>query len=255
MTGADSMIQVVHKRLDVLRYICEQRPAKQELVDATSKSRPTIDRVIRELEEHNLVRRANGLCKPTFAGKKACDLYLGVTDSFNLLDDANGELSSLPIDTELPTSIFRDSAVFQPPDHTPYKKIEVMYDDFSEGDSLIAATPVFLSPYINQILSRGASGEMNVSLIVHEEIPDALPESKKSALFECRKSGNTVVEVDQIPEYSLFLIDERILYLTLFSDTNHLSVAIRNTSDRAIRWSKSRISEIKENATTLTAKL
>lgn len=253
MADNSSMLQVVHKRLDILRYVCKQRPAKQELVDAASKSRPTIDRAIRELEEYNLVRRANGLCKPTFAGRKACKLYVDVKDSFDILDDANAELSSLPLDAELSTAIFRDGSVFQPPDHAPYKRIEPMYDDLSEGNSLVAAAHVFLSPYVNQILSRGASGAMNVDLLIHKQIPDALSEDQKSTLRECVKSGDTVLKVDQLPEYSLFLIDDDILYIAVCSDTNHLSMVIRNTGRQAIQWAKARISKIKDSATPLTA--
>lgn len=253
MSSTSGMIQVVHKRLDILRYVCKHQPAKRELVDYTSKSRPTIDRAIRELEEYNLVRRANGLCKSTFAGRKACELYVDVTDSFDILDDANAELSSLPLDAELSTAIFRGGSVFKPPDHAPYKRIEPMYDDLSDGNSLIAATHVFLSPYVNQILSRGASGAMDVELLIHKQIPNALSEDQKSTLRECVKSGNTVLTVDQLPECSLFLIDDEILYITLCSDTNHLSMVIRNTADQAIQWTKSRISKIKESATPFTA--
>ena len=253
MSPTSNMLQVVHKRLDILRYVCKQQPPKRELVDAVSKSRPTIDRAIRELEEYNLVRRANGLCKPTFTGRKACALYVDVKDSFDILDDANAELSSLPLDAELSTAIFRGSSVFQPPDHAPYKRIEPMYDDLSEGSSLVAATRVFLPPYVNQILSRGTSGAMDVDLLIHKQIPDALPENQKSTLFECVKSGNTVLKVNQLPEYSLFLIDDEILYIAVYSDTNHLSTVIRNTGHQAIQWTKARISKIKESAIPLTA--
>ena len=251
MPSNSSMLQVVHKRLDILRFVCKERPTKRELVGAASKSRPTVDRAIRELEKYNLVRRANGLCKPTFAGRKACELYVDVKDSFSILDDTNTELSSLPLDAELSTAIFRGGSVFQPPDHAPYKRIEPMYDDLSEGNSLVAAARVFLPPYINQILSRGASGAMNMDLLIHDQILDALPENQKSTLLECVKSGETVLKVDQLVEYSLFLIDDEILYIAVHSDTNHLSLVIRNTSHQAIQWAKTRFSEIKESATPL----
>jgi len=48
------MLQVVHKRLDILRYVCKEQPTKRELVDVASRSRPTVDRAIRELEEYIL---------------------------------------------------------------------------------------------------------------------------------------------------------------------------------------------------------
>lgn len=252
MPPESSMLQIVHKRLDILRYVCKERPTKRELVDVASKSRPTVDRAIRKLEEYNLVRRENGLCKPTLAGRKACELYVDIKDSFDILDDANAELSSLPLDAELSMDIFRNGSIFQPPDHAPYKRIEPMYDDISEGNSLIAATRVFLPPYVNQILSRGASGAMDVDLLIHKQIPDALPENQKSTLLECAKSDDTVLKVNQLPDYSLFLIDDEILYIGMYSDTNHLSMVIRNTGNPAIQWAKTRISKIKESATPLT---
>ncbi|MFC3478177.1 helix-turn-helix transcriptional regulator [Halobacterium litoreum] len=253
MSASSGVLQVVHKRLDILRYVCDQHPSKRKLADAASKSRATVDRAVRELEEHDLVYRTDGQCKPTLAGAKACELYVDVEESFAVLDDVTPELSALSPDADLPSTLFRDGSVFQPPARAPYERIEPLYEDLSRADSLVAVTRVFLSPYVDQTMSRGASGEMDLELLVDEEMIDAMPDAQHSVLRECIDSGATVYAVDEPPDYTLFLVDGERLYVALYADSNHLSAVIQNTGTRAVEWAADRLSRLQRRATQLSA--
>lgn len=250
---AREIIEVVLKRATILQYICEEQPTKRDLVDSAPDSRPTIDRAIRELEEYQLVRRKDGVCQPTYTGKMAYELCQEYKNSFDALEKADVEVSALPLDAGLSKAVFHTGSVFQPPEHAPYEKIKPMYEDFTNGDTLSGVTRVLIPPYINQILARSARGALDVELVIDSGALDILLETQEETALKCIESGDTIYKVNGLSQYSVFLIDSEILYVTLYSDTNHLSAVIRNTSCGAIRWAENHIADFKNEASLLTA--
>jgi predicted transcriptional regulator len=244
---------VVFKRASILRLVCEERPEKRELVASVPKSRPTVDRAIRELEDFNLVRRENGVCKPTYTGKMACTLFSDLEHSFATLEDVKDELSSLPRDADLDEGIFHGASVFQPPDHAPYEKIEPMYEDFSECTKLVGMTRVVLPPYISRVLESGARGAADIDLIITDQVLEVLLENDHDLIMECIETGDSIYTLEGLSKYSLFLIDSETLYIAVYSESNHLSTVLRNTEHQAVEWARNKISSLKNDASLLTA--
>lgn len=252
-TEPQEILGIVFKRSGILRLICEEEPDKRELVERVPKSRPTVDRAVRELESYNLVHRENGVCKPTYTGRMACGLYSDLEHCFATLEDVKAGLSALPRDTDLDEVVFHGASVFQPPDHAPYEKIKPMYEDFSECEDVVGITRVVLPPYINQILAYGARDVAVIELVITDEILDVLLENQQDLIVACIESGESVYKTGDLSNYSLFLIDGEILYIAVYSDLNHLSAVIRNTNCEAVKWANNKISRAKDEATLLTA--
>ena len=158
-----TIVDVVLKRRIVLEYICQCKPDKRTLVENISVSRPTVDRAVRELEDHDLVKRVDGVCKPTYTGKTAYELCEEFRNSFQMLKETSTELSSLPLDTDLDKSIFLDGSVFHPPDCAPYEAIQPLDEDIRNGEKIVAATEVLI-PHIDQILRQEADNKENAHL-------------------------------------------------------------------------------------------
>jgi len=245
------VIDVVLKRRGILEYICQHEPDKRTLVSNLSQSRPTIDRAIRQLEEHNLVERTNGVCEPTYTGKIACDLCSDFRDAFEMLENAGDEIASLPTNAELDTSVFLDGVVFHPPDYAPYERIEPLYDDIKDAEEIVAVSEV-LVPHIDKILEQGLKEDVDVSLFVNDGAMDVLLEKQPNKVIPHIESGDTIYRGIEISQYSLFLIDGEILYTGIFSPTNHLSTIIRNKNHQAIQWATQLISHLKDEGTLLT---
>lgn len=247
-----NIVNVVLKRRVVLKYICQYKPDKRELVENLSDSRPTIDRAVRELEDHNLVERVDGVCKPTYTGKTAYELCEEFRNSFQILKETSSELSSLPLDTDLDKSIFLDGSVFHPPDCAPYKSIQSLDEDIRNGEKIIAATEI-LTPHIDEILKQDTNGEVDITLFVSNDVLEVLLDNQPGSIIPHIESGDTVYRGIKVSRYNLFLIDAEILYIGIYSDTNHLSTVIRNTNQQAIQWAKKSVSELEEEGTLLTA--
>ncbi|SEV93099.1 helix-turn-helix transcriptional regulator [Halobacterium jilantaiense] len=247
-SGAEELVEVVYKRFEVLQLVCEDSPEKRALVESVSKSRPTVDRAIRELESHGLVHRESGVCKPTYTGRVAYDLYSGLAESFATLEDTRGELLSLPRDADLDEVVFQGGTVLEPPEHAPYTRIEPMYEDVSSCDELVGVTRVVLPPYIDRIIEYGARDVADTELVVNTDILDVLLENQQDRTLDCIESGNTIYTAERLPNYCLFLVDDTILYIALYSGSNHLSTVIRNTDSQAVQWAENKISKIKSEA-------
>jgi len=250
-SSVSEIADVVLKRRNILEYICECQPDKRTVVENLPESRPTVDRAIRELEDHDLVERTDGVCKPTYTGIIACELCEDFQDSFKTLTETGAELASLPLDAELDTSIFLDGDVFHPPDYAPYETIEPMDEEIRGGEELVAVSEVLI-PHINTILEQGMIDDVDVTLLVNDEVLDVLLENQPDSIIPHIESGDAVYRGIDVSRYSLFLIDGEVLYTGIYSQTNHLSSVIRNTNSQAIQWAKDHISEIREEATLLT---
>lgn len=252
VSSTSEIIEVVLKRRVVLRYICQCKPDKRTLVEDLSQSRPTIDRSVRELEDLDLVERVNGVCKPTYAGQTAYELCEEFRSSFQMLQETSTELLPLPLEAGLDKSIFLDGSVFQPPDCAPYEKIQPLDNDLRNGEKIIAATEILI-PHIDEILKQGTNGEVDITLFVSNDVLEVLLDNQPGSIIPHIESGDTVYRGIKVSRYSLFLIDAEILYIGIYSDTNHLSTVIRNTNQQAIQWAKKSVSELEKEGTLLTA--
>lgn len=245
MASSKSIIDVVLKRRIILKYICQHKPDKRNLVESVSESRPTVDRAVRELEDLNLVERRNGACEPTFTGQTAYDICEEFRDSFQILKKIKTKNSSLSPEANLHKSIFFGGSVYTPPDHAPYDKIKLVNKDLTNAKNIIAVFGV-LSPYINTIIAQGEHEKStNITLLVSNKILDEGLISLTPHIESCIQIYGGIGS----PEYSLFLIDDEILYIGVHSETNHISAVIRNTNQQAIQWAKDSISELKNNGT------
>lgn len=246
------IIDVVLKRRGILEYICEHEPDKRTLVNELPQSRPTIDRAIRQLEEYDLVERSNGTCRPTYTGTVACELCADFKGAFEMLEEAGGEIASLPIDATLDTSIFLNGDVFHPPNHAPYERIEPLYDDIENSEDIVAVSDILI-PHIERILEQGLANDVDIMLLVNDGALDVLLEKQPSKIIPHIESSNSIYRGIELCQYSLFLIDGEILYTGIFSETNHLSSVIRNTNPQAVQWANQLISDLKREGTILTA--
>ncbi|MFC6752055.1 hypothetical protein [Halorubrum tibetense] len=246
------IVDVVLKRRIVLEYICQCKPDKRTLVGNLSESRPTVDRAVRELEDHDLVKRVDGVCKPTYTGKTAYELCEEFRNSFQMLKETSTELSSLPLDAGLDKSIFLDGSVFHPPDCAPYETIQPMDKDIRNGEKIIAVTEVLI-PHIDKILKQGADDNADITLFVSNDVLDVLLDKQPGSIIPHIESGDAIYRGIGVSHYSLFLIDDEILYTGIYSDTNHLSAVIRNTNQQVIQWAKEMVSGFKDEGTLLTA--
>ncbi|WP_434523171.1 hypothetical protein [Halorubrum sp. AS12] len=251
-SSTGNIVDVVLKRQTVLEYICQCKPDKRTLVENLSESRPTINRAVRELEDLDLVERVDGVCKPTYTGQTAYNLCKEFTNSFQMLQETSPELSSLPLDAELDKSIFLGGSVFHPPDYAPYERIQPLDNDLRNGEKIVAATEILI-PHIDEILRQGTDGDADITLFVSNDVLDVLLDNQPDRIIPHIESGDGIYRGIEISRYSLFLIDDEILYTGIYSDTNHLSAVIRNTNQQVIQWAKESISELEDEGTLLTA--
>ncbi|WP_128906631.1 transcriptional regulator FilR1 domain-containing protein [Halorubrum amylolyticum] len=169
-----------------------------------------------------------------------------------MLKETRTELSSLPLEAGLDKSIFLDGSVFQPPDYAPYERIQPLNNDLRNGEKIVAATEILI-PHIDEILKQGTNGEVDITLFVSNDVLDVLLDNQPGSIIPHIESGDAVYRGIEVSRYSLFLIDAEILYIGIYSDTNHISTVIRNTNQQAIQWAKKSVSELEEEGTLLTA--
>ncbi|GAA0268457.1 transcriptional regulator FilR1 domain-containing protein [Halobacterium noricense] len=247
MSEGNNMLKTVLRRAEVLHLVCNEMPEKRNLEDEVAKSRPTIDRAIRELEEEHLVCRDNGLCKPTSAGQLANELYEQFEQSFGRLSKIEQELAALPVETTLPGTILEGASLFQTPDHAPYTTIDPLVDDLLQADNIVVMTPVLISPYLEEISNQRNASQIEISLITTETVAETFNTGAANSLTDDSRLIDQLVVSDALPQYGLILVDGAVSYTLIFTDTNHLSAVIRNTRPDTVEWTRKKIVQSKQH--------
>lgn len=246
------MIDVVFNRADILEMICNETHDKRKLVNNLPISRPTIDRAVRELEDHNLVKRSGGICKPTFSGKLALEMYKITAETIKTIHNNSEMLNELPENTNLPLLLLMDGSIHLPSDCAPYSPIEPVYPKLKKAETLESLIPVILPHQLKLVHQKFNSTNADAEVIINSNMLDTLLKQHYEKTHEMISKGNTLYRVDQIPNYSLFICDDKIVFVTIYSPTNQPLGVIENSSERALQWAQNQYLIYRKNASLLT---
>lgn len=84
---------------------------KRDLVAAVDRSRSTVDRAVRELEDAGLVARVDGGYVATVAGRLAAEEYRAATDSLAAVEGAMAALAPLPHDVSVSSALLSGATI------------------------------------------------------------------------------------------------------------------------------------------------
>ncbi len=84
---------------------------KRDLVAAVDRSRSTVDRAVRELEDAGLVERVDGGYVATVAGRLAAEEYRAATASLAAVEGAIAALAPLPHDVSVSSALLTGAAI------------------------------------------------------------------------------------------------------------------------------------------------
>lgn len=171
-------VELVVQRRSVLARLCEGPAWKPALVDATGRSRSTVDRAVRSLAEAGLVERRSDGFAATPAGR---DVLVGVDSvlaDFEAVLSARAVLSTLPHDCDVPLSVVRDAAVES--EDARYRLFEVLSERLADADRYRALLPkVVDSRHLRLVHSRvhrdGLASEVVADASVVERVREELP--------------------------------------------------------------------------------
>lgn len=156
MDESSRYLQMMSTRQGILRVLRTRSRSKGEIVDETDLSRSTINRGIRQLEQHTLVEYTRGGYQLTPLGKQVYEQFIVSNARLEALLNARSLINQLRTSSYLhPDFLLGAEFVYADP-HAPQRPLSHLESLLTDARSLWSLTPSF-HPYFNKGLSQAAS--------------------------------------------------------------------------------------------------
>jgi tetratricopeptide (TPR) repeat protein len=230
MDDGGSVLDVVRRRWSVFEQLLDGPMYKRDLVAAVDRSRSTVDRAVRELDDAGLVERVDGGYVATVAGQLAAEEYRTATDSMAAVEGAMAALEPLPHDAPVSGALLADATI-----------------STADRDTDAAA----LADRFVDHCSRADEPRVAIAGAADEAFVEAVRTATDgSVLLPSADDGNPDGRAaTSPPPFSLLRTPSRVTVL-VHTDGGRPHALIEATSDVALAWGSDRLVELDPDRST-----
>lgn len=254
MTGRPPLLSLLTSRETLLRRLADAPHRKRELEAALEASPSTIDRALRDLENRNLIERADGRHRLTAAGKLAVDEYDRSVRRLDTLGDAGDVLAALPTDAPLDPAFLDGAqvAVARPSD--PQQPARTLEKLIATADRHRAFAPAFL-PHIVDVYREAILDGLVTEVALTPSVLDRLLAEHRGAVAQALETDRLAVrEAPPALPYTL-VVSERpgpdVAVLLVFEEGT-LRGIVYSSDAEALEWARGTLAAIWEDAKPLS---
>ena len=247
---AVEVVELLARRVTLLRLLREEPRLKRDLADELSVSRSTVDRAVRNLEAHDFVTRGESVAL-TLEGRLALDAFERFTGSVDSLDDASNVLDPLPRTTTLDVALLRDATVVTPGRDAPERPSASFLEEAERATAIrgyaSAVLPSVAPVFYERVVDHGATVDLTLPESVLEELLATHGDLVDAALDSGRLTLRTATDT---LDYSLLVLeqDDRTLASALVYGNSGLEGVVKNDDDDAVRWADRTCDRLREAA-------
>lgn len=168
------ILRTVNRRWDCLQAIVEQPQEKRQLVETLQTPRSTLDAIVRELEQADLVLYHEGVWQPTVIGQCVAEMYADCTESLSTIHAAGSVLSPLAESADLPRAVLDGAETFEASAAVPDAILVEFLDRIAAADRIRGVAPCALSGYTEQVFTRAVDNGTTLELVLAESVFDKL---------------------------------------------------------------------------------
>lgn len=247
------LLHTVNRRWECLHAIVEQPQEKRALVETLSMPRSTLDTVVRELEQAELVAYRDGVWQPTIAGQATAEAYADCAASVASIHDAGTLLSPLEGNPDLPTAVLDGAESYPAEEPVPDAVLTEFLDRIATADRIRGVAPRALSGYTDRVFRIAADNdttlEMTLDNSVFEQLstldPETVADRLKAELFSVYRAP-----VDTAFGFWIGS-DPDHLGLIVYADRGVHGVIV-NDAPAAVDWGINRYESVQVESTAVT---
>jgi len=249
-SSADDVLTLLHARAQYLRALADQPRSKRALVDDLDIPRSTLDDIMRELDDEELVSYEDGKWQLTLLGQcaiRAHDRYRSRIDS---LASTSPLLSELSGDVPLTTEFIHDADVHEAKATIPNQAANIVLDAVSEAKHVRGFTPVVIAAFAEPFYARATVGSApDIEVILPKAAADRLDAMFSEPISTARGDGATSVLHGPLPDsLGLWMIDKSLAIAVVFEERGIRGVVVNDT-DAALDWADALYECVRRDAT------
>lgn len=238
----DETIEVVNRRVELLRSLASKPEHKPKIQDELQLSRSTVYKAVRELDELGLVERADDGYELTFAGRLLLEKYEEFHADVECICDYSRLLSLLPNDSDLTTDVLEGAEMVFAEPHAPNQAIYA-FDEMIRTATVLKGTSSVILPHSVDIVHEGVvAGELQVELILERPVIERLAADFSTQLHDAVATGNVTIWESKEPlAYGLALAEAPTeqVGIVVYGPNGEFRGMLVNDSDAALDWAQS----------------
>jgi tetratricopeptide (TPR) repeat protein/predicted transcriptional regulator len=247
-----AVAEVLARRADVLEHLDEPR-SKPALVEAVSVSRSTVDRAIRELEHHGLVRRVDGGYVRTETGGLCDECYRTFRSRTGDIGRAREALAELPPSATLAAALLDGAEIRLLEDPQPFEPPPGLDRALDAADVVRGVVASLGSTRLFERYHRRVRrGTLSLSLVVPADRFESLSGARPDAIRELISEDGCTVRTGETPPYSLFLTrtgDARAVTVVVYETPGVPHAVVHNDDPAAVAWAEETVTSAEATAT------
>lgn len=249
------VVETLLDRREFLDRLLEDPTDKRSLVDATSASRSTVTRAVRDLESVGLIERLNGDYRVTPFGRLLAGEVDALLDTVSFAWASRDVLAQLPVE-ELGFDLSRlaDARITEPTTANPTAPMQRVVE-LKRGASRVRSlasgrSPGAVDAHVDALEHGDHEFESVCSLELVEWLASDPEQREKLEALLGHDSATVAVCEDDIP-LPLGIADDRAFF-GVESEEGAPIALVESTDDRVFEWAVDTYDRFRRNATELT---
>lgn len=244
-------------RVEVLEALATNPADRADLQAATGASRPTIGRILGDLEARNWLVRDGRTYELTPLGTFVAGHFADLCDAIETEQTLRDVVSWLPTELEgLSLDLFSHPVVSYPGPGYPYEPVERVRRLIAEAERMRGFGAVILKSSTLETARRAIVGGLDFEFIYPSSVLDQIVAYDPEMVTEVGACDNcTTFLYDELPEgdhCGLAIYDDRVGLCCHDPETGVLKAVVDTDSPRALEWAESLFDRYRDEAERLT---
>lgn len=254
-SGDERVLEVLANRESVLAAVRDDAVPKRDLVDELAVSRSTVDRAVRELETHDLVRRTDGGYRATLAGRLLLSSRQEYARRVTETAAVGDLIAHLPEDADVPIETFATADAYRPDQPNPHRPTTVLRDLAGRAVHHRGVFAQQATPNASDVIrDRAVGGDLDIEYLVSPAMREYLWLEQPGLVAELITDGGVdFYERESLGfDYALLRTPEATHFLVVvYDDRGTMQGVLHSTDEAAIEWGRTTFESYLEDATRL----
>jgi|AntDeeMetagen134_2_1112570.scaffolds.fasta_scaffold00170_32 predicted transcriptional regulator len=243
------LADILLKRYECLRTLADQPRAKPELVESLEIPRSTLDDIVRDLENADLVEYPNGKWQLTLLGQYTLDHHTHYKKGLESLTEADPVIKELPRETPVERRFLLDADVHLATGPVPDEVMQIFLDAVESATHVRGVTSLAMAGYVEPFYRAATTDtdshlEVVLPLETFERLRTLHPDSADKAMAD---DDITLYHTDVPVTFSLWIGDDDHAGLIVYANQGVQGIIVNDTND-ALNWANEQYNHIREDA-------
>lgn len=246
----------LHKRSSIFERLIDGMAYQNQLVGEVEGSQSTIYRGLKQLEEHNLVEKQDGMYGPTTFGKIIYTQYERTDEIIRTFTESKRLLETRQkIGKVLDPTVARNATVHVIGDTRPDLVYEYLEEQVSEASKISGVVPTIFSTMVEKYLTQTTANRLDAEFVFGKEAADYVQTKLSDEFKTLLNTGNfdAYSYSGKIP-MGVVVITEPVehVLIVIHDDIGVIRGVIDSKDKAAVTWAKGWYSKHEAESASLT---